>query len=175
MTVLRHSLLTIIGGLAAVTLPAAPDQQKVIWFDAPATHFTESCPLGNGRRGAMVLGGVSEERLVLNESGMWSGSPQKADRPEAAAALPEIRRLLLEGKNAEAEKLVNASFTCAGAGSGKGVGANVLFGCYQTLGNLRLKFVQAGADAPATNYRRELDLATAVARVAYEQIGRAHV
>lgn len=128
-------------------------------------------PLGNGRLGAMLFGGTSEERIVLNENGMWSGGPQDADRPDAAQALPEIRRLLLAGKNAEAEQLVNAHFTCAGAGSGKGGGANVPYGSYQTLGNLRIKFVHDGADAKVSDYRRELDLATATSEIAYTQDG----
>ena len=88
----------------------------------------------------MVFGGVDEERIVLNESSVWSGSPQHADREGARAALPEIRRLLLEGKNPEAEALVNQHFTCVPPGSGHGNGANVQFGCYQVLGNLRFKF-----------------------------------
>jgi alpha-L-fucosidase 2 len=150
---------------------AAGAVEKIIRLDAPATAFTESSPLGNGRLGAMLFGGVTEERVVLNESGMWSGSPQEADRADAAAALPEIRRLLLEGRNAEAEKLVNERFTCAGQGSGHGRGANVPYGSYQVLGNLRLKFVHAGAALPAGGYRRELDLADAVARLSYEQGG----
>lgn len=143
--------------------------EHLIRLDAPAASFVESSPLGNGRLGAMLFGGVSEERIVLNESGMWSGSPQEADRPDAAAALPEIRRLLLEGKNAEAEKLVNERFTCAGPGSGRGRGANIPFGSYQLLGNLRLKFT--AADAPFTDYRRELDLDSATARLTYTQNG----
>jgi alpha-L-fucosidase 2 len=157
----------------AAALFAASSQaaDRLIWFDAPATGFIEASPLGNGRLGATVFGGVAEERIVLNESGMWSGGPQDADRPDAAAALPEIRRLLLEGKNAEAEKLVAASFTCAGRGSGHGGGANVPFGCYQTLGNLHLKFVHEGVETQTTNYRRELDLVEAVVRVSYEQGG----
>ncbi|MGA2444389.1 MAG: glycoside hydrolase family 95 protein [Opitutaceae bacterium] len=165
-----RSALLIRGVLLAGALPVAP-AADVVWFDAPAAHFTESCPIGNGRLGAMVFGGIVDERLVLNESGMWSGAPQDADRPDAAAALPEIRRLLLAGRNAEAEKLVNASFTCAGEGSGFGAGANVPYGCYQMLGRLSLRFVQKGADAPAKDYRRELDLATAVVRIGYEQDG----
>ena len=98
----------------------------------------------------MVFGGVDEERIVLNESSVWSGSREDADRPDAHQALPEIRRLLLEGKNVEAERLVNANFTCQGQGSGHGSGANVPFGCYQTLGNLRLRFgnVAQRAGAP---------------------------
>ncbi|HEX2851719.1 MAG TPA: glycoside hydrolase family 95 protein [Opitutaceae bacterium] len=167
----RVSLSFLLAVTIPLVSPAASPAEKLVWFDAPAAAFIEASPLGNGRLGATVFGGVTEERLVLNESGMWSGGPQDADRPNAAAALPEIRRLLLEGKNLEAEKLVAASFTCAGKGSGFGSGANVPFGCYQTLGNLRLKFVHEGADAPATHYRRELDLGEAVVRVSYEQGG----
>ncbi len=171
MIPIRLVLTSIVSGLVGATLAAAPDAVTKIRFDAPAAQFTESCPLGNGRLGAMMFGGVAEERIVLNETGMWSGSPQDADRPDAFKALPEIRRLLLAGKNAEAEALVNANFTCAGAGSGKGAGANVPYGCYQVLGNLRLKFTGVAADAPVKNYRRELDLATAIARVTYELDG----
>lgn len=120
----------------------------------------------------MVYGGVDEERFVLNESGMWSGSVEDADRPDAAAALPEIRRLLLAGKNVEAEKLVFAHFTCAGKGSGYGNGATVPYGTYQVLGDLRFLFEYgASADATASGYQRELDLATAVARVSFERAG----
>jgi alpha-L-fucosidase 2 len=87
----------------------------------------------------MVFGGVEEDRIVLNESSVWSGSPQNADREGASAALPEIRKLLLEGKNPEAEALVNQHFTCVQPGSGGGSGANTQFGCYQVLGNLHIK------------------------------------
>jgi alpha-L-fucosidase 2 len=152
--------------------PASPTGEHRIWFDAPATRFFESCPLGNGRLGAMLFGGVDEERIVLNETGMWSGSPDpEADQSSAATVLPEIRRLLLEGKNVEAEELINANFTCAGRGSGFGSGARVPFGCYQVLGNLRLQMQHAGEGTTAANYVRELDLAEAVARVRYERGG----
>ena len=165
--------------LTALTLRASPEQ--LIWFDTPAAHFTQSTPLGNGRLGAMVFGGIAEERIVLNETGMWSGSPQDADRPAAFQSLPEIRRLLLAGKNVEAEALVNQHFTSAGLGSARGRGANAPYGSYQTLGNLRLKFhypapptsAQSKIEnpdaliSPATDYRRELDLATAITRITY--------
>ncbi len=143
-----------------------------LWFDSPARHFTESAPLGNGRLGAMVFGGVEEERIVLNETGMWSGSPQDADRPDAAKVLPEIRRLLLAGKNAKAEALIHANFTCAGKGSGYGRGANVPYGSYQVLADLLIVFTDGAGEAyPINNYRRELDLSTATATTTYERGG----
>lgn len=169
MTRLRPALAFLSLVLAAHATP--PAESRYVWLAAPASQFFEATPLGNGRLGASLFGGVAHERIVLNENGLWSGSPQDADRPGAAAALPEIRRLLLAGKNAEAEALVNANFTCAGAGSGRGAGANVPYGCYQTLGDLQLDFTAATAGAPVTAYRRELDLAEATGRVTYEQAG----
>ena len=157
--------------LASLCISVTFAAGRVIRLDEPATHFTQSSPLGNGRLGAMLFGGVTEERIVLNESGMWSGSPHEADRADAFEALPEIRRLLLEGKNAEAEKLVNERFICAGRGSGRGRGATHPYGSYQLLGDLKLKFVHAAAAEPFTDYRRELDLGEAVTRLSYVQGG----
>lgn len=146
-----------------------------LWYEQPAERFTQSLPLGNGRLGAMVFGGVTRERLILNEISLWSGSAQNADRPEAHQVLPEIQKLLRAGKNAEATKLVMDNFTCAGPGSGQGNGANVAFGCYQVLGNLTLSLggngPGAGEPAAPAGYRRELDLNEAIARVTYEQDG----
>ena len=156
---------------AAVASNASPD--LVIWFDTPAKEFTQSLPLGSGRLGAMIFGGVAQERIILNESSLWSGSSQDADRPDAAKYLPEIRRLLLEGKNVEAEKLVYAHFTCRGPGSARGGGKDAQYGSYQTLGDLKLVF--PASDSEVTQYRRELDLSDAVARVSYRQDGITHL
>jgi alpha-L-fucosidase 2 len=155
--------------LTALSLGAAEKEsfapETTIWFDAPATNFTESTPLGNGRLGAMMFGGVDEERIVLNESSVWSGSRQEADRPDAYKVLPEIRRLLLDGKNPEAEALVNANFTCKGPGSG-----GTQYGCYQVLGNLHLTF-RSDINAPVENYRRELNLNDAMTRMEFKRGG----
>jgi alpha-L-fucosidase 2 len=161
-----YALMCIVVGLRC-----GRAAENHVRFDTPATRFTESLPLGNGRLGAMMFGGVAEERIVLNETGMWSGSPQEADRPEAYKALPRIRELLLAGKNAEAEALMNTTFTCAGLGSARGKAAKAPYGCYQVLGNLRLTFPSAAAESPVTNYRRELDLSEAVAHVTYDRDG----
>ena len=166
------SLRSTAGLLAAAMATVAGSlqlQAREILFDQPGTHITESLPLGNGRLGTMLFGGVSGERIVLNEHGMWSGSPQNADRTGAAAALPEIRQLLLEGKNVEAEALVNQYFTCAGVGSGFGTGADDPYGSYQLLGNLYLDFDPS--EGEVTGYQRTLDLETATARLVYRQDG----
>jgi alpha-L-fucosidase 2 len=163
------ALLTFVLAAASLTASAAaPD--TTLWLAKPAKAFTESLPLGNGRLGAMEFGGIENERIALNEDSLWSGSVQNADRTNAAAALPEIRRLLLEGKNAEAERLVNRNFTCAGPGSNHGHGKDVAYGSYEVLGDLRLNFQYASTNE-ATDYRRELDLTTATARTEFSRGG----
>jgi alpha-L-fucosidase 2 len=145
------------------------DSTTILWYETPARHFTQSMPLGNGRLGMMVLGGVKKDRIVLNEESVWSGSPSDDNRPDAHKQLPEIRRLLQEGRNDEAERLVNQTFTCKGQGSGHAKGANLPFGCYQVLGNLSIEF---DTDPNSiTDYRRRLDLSTALADVRYESNG----
>jgi len=112
----------------------------------------------------MIYGGVSVERVQLNEDSLWSGGPQDADNPDALRYLPEVRRLLFEGKYAAAQELALRRLVCRGEGSGHGNGARVAFGCYQTLGDLALTFPGHNA---YTDYRRELNLDTAVAAVSY--------
>src|SRR5277367_4505004 len=112
-------------------LPAEPAARRtVLWFDKPAGKWTEALPIGNGRLGAMVFGGVPEERLQLNESTLWAGGPHDYDNPEALAALPEIRELVFAGQWAEAQTLINAKFM------GRPVGQMP----YQTVGDLLLSF-----------------------------------
>lgn len=161
------TLLLIHAAVSAARLP--DDSSLVMWYETPASHFTQSLPLGNGRLGMMVFGGVRKDRIVLNEESLWSGSPSENNRPDAHKRLPEIRRLLQQGKNDEAERLVNQTFTCKGEGSGQGKGANVPFGCYQVLGNLSIEF-ETEPDS-ATYYRRRLDLSTALADVRYKSNG----
>ncbi|HEV2694928.1 MAG TPA: glycoside hydrolase family 95 protein [Verrucomicrobiae bacterium] len=154
-----------------VALPVfASSPDTTVWLAKPARSFIESTPLGNGRLGAMDFGGIDDERIALNEDSLWSGSVQAADRTNAAAALPEIRRLLLAGKNAEAEKLVNHNFTCAGRGSANGHPGEVPYGSYEVLGDLHLKFTCADTNEPA-GYRRELDLATATGHTEFTRGG----
>ncbi len=159
--------------------PAAPSRQDAsgterhltMWYTRAGAQFTEALPLGNGRLGAMVFGGTREERILLNEQSLWSGSPEQADRLDASAALPEIRRLLLEGRNPDAQALLTRTFTCRGPGSGQGQGAKLPYGSYQVLGNLRLHFPGVSEDAPIGDYRRELDVSSAMARVTFESAG----
>lgn len=127
-------LLNALEGFAATE---EFDPTHTLWFDEPARDWQhEALPIGNGRIGAMIFGGISHERIALNEDTVWSGEPHEWNREGASEALPEIRRLLIEGKNKAAEKLVRQSFTCVDGGS-RG-GARGPWGCFQELGNLRI-------------------------------------
>lgn len=153
--------------LVASSLGFTRDSRRLsIGFDQPARTFHESSPVGNGRLGGMLFGGIAKERIVLNELTLWSGSRQEADREDAHEALPEIRRLLLEGRNPEAQALLSKHFICKGPGTSFGAAGDTgPFGCYQVLGLLELDFGQS--TRKAQNYRRELDLDSATAQVRY--------
>lgn len=150
-----------------LVLFAQTDQE--IKFDAPATHFTQSIPLGNGRLGAMIYGNPTKERIVLNENSMWSGGVENPNRDDASQHLPEIQRLLKEGKNKEAQELLQSYFVSAGKGSGYGNGAKVKFGCYQIFGDLLINWkdsVRAVSD-----YKRTLHLDKALAVTEWKKGG----
>lgn len=192
-TLLRVSLRDL--GLAWLAVAAstlgwsgvvrADGSDWVLWYRKPADlsqrhptngwsntrGWVEALPVGNGRLGAMVYGGTAEERLQLNEDSLWSGRPQDADNPEARTVLPEIRRLLFAGRYVEAQKLTYDKLACRGPGTSGGAAANADFGCYQTLGDLDLRFDGVGE---VTDYRRELDLDTAAARVSFRSGGVQH-
>jgi alpha-L-fucosidase 2 len=130
-------LLTAIPGLPLAAAEPAADPSTTLWYESPATDWqNEALPIGNGRIGAMIFGGVDRERIALNEESVWSGSRTNWNREKASQNLPKIRELLLAGKNDEAEALVNQTFTCTGGGS-RG-GASGPWGCFQELGNLNI-------------------------------------
>ena len=162
--------LSILTGCLAIALTACgtpagnPNDDLVLRYDAPAAIWEETLPLGNGRLGAMPYGHPAAERIVLNEESMWSGSPQQTDNPEAAAWLPKIRRLLAEGRNAEAQTMMYRRFTCNGGG-----GSVPAFGTYQTLGLLELDF--AVDTACVKGYSRRLSLRNAVAETEFSAAG----
>lgn len=139
-------------------------QELKLWYDKPAKIWEETLPLGNGWIGMMPNGGIQEENIVLNEISMWSGSYQDANSYNAYRQVSRIQELLFEGKNDEAEKLVNANYVCVGAGSGYGNGAKVPYGCFQNLGYLNVNFLNRHQSA---SYRRELDLNTGIANAHY--------
>ena len=137
----------------------------------PAQIWEESFPLGNGHLGMMPDGGIEKETIVLNDITLWSGAPSDDSNPKALESLPEIQRLLKEGKNDEAQNLMYETFVCGGAGSGHGQGAKVPFGCYQTLGNMTIEY-QFSNDDSVTNYKRTLCLNDAIHKVSFEKGGQ---
>ncbi|MEM1450450.1 MAG: glycoside hydrolase family 95 protein [Planctomycetota bacterium] len=145
-------LLCAVGGVLGGEVRVS-DATTKLWYDEPAAAWTEALPVGNGRLGAMVFGGVTEERLQLNEDTVWAGSPSERDRA-GAEALPGIRALLFEGRVVEAqEQAQNALMSERWVRS------------YQTLGDIGLTFDHG--DAEPTDYRRWLDLANGTAGVRY--------
>jgi len=156
----RYILLAF--SLFAIGMMKATDWKY--YFDSPATIWEESVPLGNGRIGMMPWGGVTRERVVLNEITLWSGQKQDADNPEAYQYLGKIRSLLFEGKNKEAQDLMYKTFTCKGKGS-----AGAEYGNYQVFGNLFLDFQYPDSSAQVTNYHRELNLSKALATTSFQK------
>ena len=151
-------LLTLLLGFVAGdgTAAGAPSPSPLtLWYTRPATNWErEALPIGNGRLGAMIFGGTAKERIQLNEDTLWAGGPRDCNNPEALPALPEVRRLLFAGQPAAAMKLANEKL----------MGKPLTLRPYQSLGDLR--FDLPGHE-DATDYRRELDLDSAVARVNY--------
>lgn len=161
------AMMLCIGAVRAAPM-AAGDADLQLRYVTPATSFNDALPLGNGRMGVMVYGGVQHARYSLSENSMWSGSCYPgADRKDAATYLPKIRQLLLAGKNVEAEQLTNQHFTWNQPVQGEG--AQTHYGTFQGLGTLMLDF--GGSTAPVHDYRRRLDLRSATTEVSYEQGG----
>ena len=98
----------IILFLAFSTGFSQKSQNLKLWYNQPSGDIWENAlPIGNGRLGAMIYGNVDKEIIQLNEHTLWSGSPNRNDNPAALEALPEIRKLIFEGKHKDAEKLAN--------------------------------------------------------------------
>jgi alpha-L-fucosidase 2 len=129
-----------------------------LWHDRAAPQWDHATPVGNGRLGAMIFGGAGRERIQLNEETLWSGGPRDTVNVESLSEIGNVRRLLFAGKPREAIELADETMMARPR--------RLL--PYQTLGDLWLAF--EGHDA-ATDYRRELDLASAVARVGYSAGG----
>ncbi|WP_254062208.1 glycoside hydrolase N-terminal domain-containing protein [Acidobacterium sp. S8] len=152
------------GGLALAAIPkgamqlwSATRQRSVdeLWYRQPAERWLEALPVGNGRLGGMVFGGLAKERIALSESTAWSGAPSATDvNPEALKHLDEIRQLLFAGKYVEARGLCEKHLL----GNAKSFGTNM------PLPELRFDF---GETAGVIGYRRSLNLDEAAARMSF--------
>ena len=146
---LLASLLIVASGVNA-----APE--TTLRYRKPAENWVEALPVGNGRLGAMVFGGVQRERLQLNEATLWSGGPKNWNNPGARTILPQVREAIFAGRFAEAEELckkMQGPYTQS----------------YQPLGQVLLDF--RGINLTVTNYERTLDLDRAVATTRYTSGG----
>lgn len=144
-------------------------QEMKLTFNTPAAVWEETLPLGNGRIGMMPDGGIDAEHIVLNDITMWSGSEDpSALNPDAIRYLPEIRSLLLAGKNLDAQELMYKYFKCGGLGSARGNGKDAPYGCFQMLADLHLRYSYPQT-ADATEYIRSLSLNDAVAETQFKK------
>ncbi len=127
-----------------------------LWYDKPASQWTEALPVGNGRLGAMIFGRIAKERIQLNEESIWAGSKINSNNPKASKYLSTIQDLLIKGENRRARKLADKYL----------LGTPPRIRSYQTLGDLVLEF---NIDSNSTkNYKRTLSLSDGIASVEYE-------
>ena len=138
----------------------APSEPLELWYRRPAAsnQWTSALAVGNGRIGAMVFGGVNQERLQMNEDTLWGGGPYDPVNPQASNALPQARQLIFDGKYRDARTLINQKILATPRSEMP----------YEPAGDLILNFPEV---ASVENYRRDLDLDTAVAGVEYTANG----
>ena len=127
-----------------------------LWYDTPAKIWLEAMPLGNSQLGAMIYGGPDTEEIQLNEETFWSGGPHDNDSPTAIHYLTEVRQLVLDGKEKEAENIINREFIKGPHGMR-----------YLTVGSIKLDF----GHIDAKSYLRQLDLTKALSTVSYTSGG----
>jgi alpha-L-fucosidase 2 len=156
---LVKTLFSLLLSLVPVfNLTAQDVSPLILWYTRPATQWVEALPVGNGRLGAMIYGNPSKELIQLNENTVWAGSPYRNDNPLALEALPEVRRLIFEGKYKEAQDIINQKFI-----------SKISNGMpYQTVGNLRLLFP---GHEYYSGFYRELDIDKAVVSSSYSLNG----
>lgn len=133
-----------------------------LWYDKPAKYWVEALPLGNGRLGAMVYGITTQDTIQINEDTYWSGSPYNNANPNAKKYLQQVREHINNEQYAEAQELALSNIIADRSVTGHGM-------IYESIGNLLLNF-PANHKNPQ-NYRRELDIANATARISYTADG----
>ena len=148
--------------LALLTAVCASSQEPLtLWYRQPAQQWVEALPVGNGRLGAMVFGGIAHERIQFNEHTVWTGEPHDYAHPGAYKSLGQIRDLLFQGKQIEAQNLATKEF----------MSVPLRQKIYQAFGDIVLDFPNTQA---VSEYRRSLNLDTAISSVRYVQGGVTH-
>lgn len=149
----KWTLMSFMLFVCAVAMAADKlDNDQRLWYDAPATCWLEALPLGNSRMGAMVFGGTDTEQIQLNEETFWSGGPHNNNSSTSLRYLTEVRSLIFDGKEKEAENIINREFVKGPHGMR-----------YLTLGSLNLQF----GHKDVKDYVRDLDLQTATSSTSY--------
>ena len=138
-----------------------PEEKWSLWYNHPATHWEEALPVGNGRLGAMVYGGVAKEWIQLNEESIWAGPPIPEVKRDVSKELGHVRELLFAGKYAEGQALQQSLMP-----------KRISPRSYQTMGLLCLDF---GHKDKATGFRRDLNLDTAIATTTYKINGVTYI
>jgi len=157
----RRAAMKAGTGLALATaLPVqagegAAGDANILWYDNPADEWVQALPIGNGRLGAMVFGGIANERIQLNEDSFFAGSPYDGTNPKAGAGLPRVRELIWAGKYKEAQDLADEVLVARPQRQMS----------YQPIGDLMLLF--QGIEN-SQSYRRSLDLDGAVASTRFK-------
>ena len=141
--------------LISCELQKSLNDNLILWYQQPAEEWTEALPVGNGRLGAMVFGTVKCEHIQFNEETLWTGKPNDYAHKGASRYLDEIRSLLFEGKQKEAEELAMKEF----------MSVPLRQKAYQPFGDLYLEFPEHGE---FTDYRRELNLRKALCKTTYK-------
>ncbi len=159
-SIMPRLLLTVFAFLLCLVghLPVAQGETNMLWYAQPAAKWTDALPIGNGRLGAMIFGGVNDEHIQFNEDTLWTGQPHDYVRAGAGDQLAEIRQLLADGKNKDAVVLARAKF----------LSDPIRQKAYQPFGDLHLHFT---IPDEVTNYCRQLDLDTAIAGVSFRAGG----
>ncbi len=158
LSVLLWNIFLIPESLTQENNPSEPTGNDLkIWLTRPADTWENALPVGNGRLGAMIFGGVEKERIQLNEESVWAGRKLDYHNPQSLEGLKEVRRLLFEGRFTEAEEVAQQKIM--------GNKRNDEVHSYQTLGDLIFDF---GRYSGTGDYRRELDIETAIAKVTYQ-------
>lgn len=148
--------------MAVTAIPLMAQNYLTLRYDRPADYWLEALPLGNGRLGAMVYGGVTSDTIQINEDTFWAGSPYNNINPNAKAHLQEIRDCINRGDYEQAQRLAMSNITADINVTAHGM-------AYESLGNIVLDFKTP--KATPTDYSRTLDLTDAVARVSYTADG----
>lgn len=157
----RGPFKSLLASLEPGDADAAEWAALKLWYDHPAAQWVEALPVGNGRLAAMVFGGIANERLQLNEDTLYAGGPYDPTNPEALAALPLARRLIFEGRYKDANDLIGE----------KMMARPIKQMPFQPVGDFNLNLQ---GHEQASDYRRELDLDTAIASVSYTTGGVRH-